>query len=66
MVVAQEVQLNPVDGDHRNVPLPLGIIVVFPPKQIVKSGPALTEGKAGYAMLISSVAVPQLLVTVRV
>jgi hypothetical protein len=64
--LAQEVQLNPVDGNHTNVPLPLGIMVVFPPLQIVRSGPALTEGKAGYVILIASVAVPQLLVTVSV
>ena len=43
----QVVQLNPVDGDHKNVPLPLGTIVVLPPLQMVRSGPAFTEGKAG-------------------
>ena len=54
------------DGDQANVPLPLPFKVVLAPGQMVTSGPAFAEGRAGYVTEIISVAVPQLLVTVSV
>ena len=62
----QVVQLSPVDGDHTKVPAPLPSNVVLLPLQIVTSFPALAEGDAGVVIVITSVAVPQLLLTVRV
>ena len=63
---AQLVQLNPVEGDHTNVPLPLPDKVVLLPIQIVAGTPALADGAAGVKTLIISVEVPQLFVTVNV
>ena len=62
----QVVQLNPVDGAHEKVPAPLPVKVVLLPAHIVASGPALAEGSAEGEIVITSVAVPQLLVTASV
>ena len=44
---AQVVQLNPEEGDHRNVPLPVPDNVALLPTQIVAGIPALADGTAG-------------------
>ena len=62
----QEVQVNPVDGAQEYTPPPpltLPYKVVLLPEHIVALGPALI---AGAQRLITSVDVPQPLVTVRV
>jgi hypothetical protein len=64
--LAQDVQLKVPEGDQTNVPPPLAFNVVFPPGQIVTSGPAFTEGGTPTLIVIVSTAVPQLLVTARV
>ena len=43
--LGQVVQLNPVDGDQENVPLPLPFKVVLSPAQTETSGPALAVGR---------------------
>ena len=64
--LAMEVLLNPADGAHENVPAPLPFKVVLLPAQMVASGPALAEGVAGVEIVTTSLAVPQLLLTVSV
>ena len=44
---AQLLQLKVAEGDQENVPLPVPFNVVLAPGQIVTSGPALAEGRAG-------------------
>lgn len=48
---AQVVQLNPVDGDHKNVPLPVPLRVVLEPAQIETSDPAFAVGSGFTATL---------------
>ncbi len=40
------VLLNPMEGDHRKLPLPLAFIVALAPAHIDMSGPALAKGKS--------------------
>ena len=48
------VLLSPVEGDQANVPLPVPFKVVFEPKQMETSGPALATGELIYAMVVLS------------
>ena len=59
--------LKPAEGDHAYVPLlPLAFNAVFPPGQTTALFPAFTEGLLPVVMVITLVAVPQLLVTASV
>ena len=64
----QVVQLNPVDGDHENVPLPVPVPlkVVLSPAHTETSNPALAVGKAFIPTLTASSMLPQEFVTVSV
>ena len=62
----QLLQLKLDAGDHEKVPAPLPFKVVLLPSQMVASAPAEAPGVEGVKIVIVSLAVPQLLVTVRV
>jgi len=47
----QVVQLNPVDGDHENVPLPVPFSVVLSPAQTETSVPAFAKG-SGFTVTV--------------
>jgi hypothetical protein len=63
---AQVVQLNPVDGDHKKVPVPTAFNVVEFPIQTDTSAPALMAGKGKVVMETKSVSVQLLSVTTSV
>ena len=60
------VQLNPSDGNHKYIPPPLALRVVFPPIHIVASAPAFTEGVVLIVTFTKSAILPQEFVTVNV
>jgi hypothetical protein len=63
---AQVVQLNPVEGLHKNVPAPTAFSVVELPIQTDTSAPALMAGKGSVVMATKSVSVQLFSVTTSV
>ncbi len=64
--LVQVVQLNPVDGLHKKVPVPVALSVAEAPIQMLASAPALTAGNGSVAMETKSVSVQVFNVTISV